>query len=156
MSAAKEIAHVFRWHRAFAKLKMPIKEVEPLSRYTNFTLNHVWEKFDCQTALLTKEALLPLAKRNPELFDPDLDNMNTVRPELKVEELQLAKGAFAMLHLNLQDVWSTVGARMTTRGGSTITQQAFAPVVREEPDRKRRKLSKDLEETSPPPSPPRR
>ena len=28
--------------------------------------------------------------------------------------------------------WSTVGARMTTRGGSTITQQAFAPVVREE------------------------
>ncbi|CAK9024247.1 Hypothetical protein SCF082_LOCUS16543 [Durusdinium trenchii] len=78
------------------------------------------------------------------------------RPELKVEELQLAKGAFAMLHLNLQDVWSTVGARMTTRGGSTITQQAFAPVVREEPDRKRRKLSKDLEETSPPPSPPRR
>ena len=31
MSAAKEIAHVFRWHRAFAKLKMPIKEVEPLS-----------------------------------------------------------------------------------------------------------------------------
>ena len=35
------------------------------SRYTNFTLNHVWEKFDCQTSLLTKEALLPLAKRNP-------------------------------------------------------------------------------------------
>lgn len=81
-AAAKEIAHVFKWHRAFAKLKAPVKEVEPLSRYTNFTLNHVWEKFDCQTALLTKEALLPLAKRNPELFDADLDNMNTVRLSL--------------------------------------------------------------------------
>jgi hypothetical protein len=42
----------------------------------------VWEKFDCQTSLLTKEALLPLAKRNPELFDADLDNMNTVRLSL--------------------------------------------------------------------------
>eukprot|EP00490_Sorites_sp_Unknown_P006905 CAMPEP_0114668682 /NCGR_PEP_ID=MMETSP0191-20121206/36717_1 /TAXON_ID=126664 /ORGANISM="Sorites sp." /LENGTH=93 /DNA_ID=CAMNT_0001922399 /DNA_START=48 /DNA_END=329 /DNA_ORIENTATION=+ len=81
-AAAKEIAHVFKWHRAFAKLKVPVKEVEPLSRYTNFTLNHVWEKFDCQTALLTKEALLPLAKRNPELFDADLDNMSTVRLSL--------------------------------------------------------------------------
>lgn len=52
------------------------------------------------------------------------------RPELKVEELQLAKGAFAMLHLNLQDVWSTVGARMTTRGGSTITQQKLSKLSR--------------------------
>eukprot|EP00420_Gonyaulax_spinifera_P031853 CAMPEP_0197870398 /NCGR_PEP_ID=MMETSP1439-20131203/1131_1 /TAXON_ID=66791 /ORGANISM="Gonyaulax spinifera, Strain CCMP409" /LENGTH=43 /DNA_ID= /DNA_START= /DNA_END= /DNA_ORIENTATION= len=42
--ASKEILHVFRWHRAFAKLKTPAKEVEPLSRYTNFTLGHVWEK----------------------------------------------------------------------------------------------------------------
>eukprot|EP00437_Effrenium_voratum_P037802 CAMPEP_0181474504 /NCGR_PEP_ID=MMETSP1110-20121109/40694_1 /TAXON_ID=174948 /ORGANISM="Symbiodinium sp., Strain CCMP421" /LENGTH=93 /DNA_ID=CAMNT_0023599695 /DNA_START=57 /DNA_END=338 /DNA_ORIENTATION=+ len=81
-AAAKEIAHVFRWHRAFAKLKTPTKEVDALSRYTNFTLGHVWEKFDCQTTLLTKEALLPLAKRNPELFDVDLDNMNTVRLSL--------------------------------------------------------------------------
>mmetsp|Transcript_78268 Transcript_78268/g.175035 ORF Transcript_78268/g.175035 Transcript_78268/m.175035 type:complete len:91 (-) Transcript_78268:88-360(-) len=80
--ASKEIMHVFRWHRAFAKLKAAPKEVEPLSRYTNFTLGHVWEKFDCQTALLTKEALLPLAKRNPALFDADLDNMNTLRLSL--------------------------------------------------------------------------
>jgi len=80
--ATKEIAHVFRWHRAFAKLKTPVKEVEPLSRYTNFTLNHVWEKFDCQTTLLAKEAMLPLAKRNPEVFDADLDTMHTVRLSL--------------------------------------------------------------------------
>mmetsp|Transcript_16917 Transcript_16917/g.30632 ORF Transcript_16917/g.30632 Transcript_16917/m.30632 type:complete len:91 (+) Transcript_16917:95-367(+) len=77
--ASKEVAHIFRWHRAFAKLKAPAKEVEPLSRYTNFTLNHAWEKFDCQTTLLCKEALLPLAKRNPEVFDADLDQMHTVR-----------------------------------------------------------------------------
>merc|ERR1712050_700476 len=80
--ASKEVAHVFRWHRAFAKLKAPAKEIDPLSRYTNFTLNHVWEKFDCQTTLLTKEVMLPLAKRNPELFDADLDNMHTVRLSL--------------------------------------------------------------------------
>merc|ERR1711971_805072 len=77
--ASKEVAHVFRWHRAFSKLKAQPREIGPLSRYTNFTLNHVWEKFDCQTTLLTKEALLPLAKRNPELFDADLDNMHTLR-----------------------------------------------------------------------------
>merc|ERR1711982_12876 len=80
--ATKEIAHVFRWHRAFAKFKTPAKEVEPLSRYTNFTLQHVWEKFDCQTTLLCKEAMLPLAKRNPELFDADLDQMHTIRLSL--------------------------------------------------------------------------
>mmetsp|Transcript_82080 Transcript_82080/g.190613 ORF Transcript_82080/g.190613 Transcript_82080/m.190613 type:complete len:91 (-) Transcript_82080:72-344(-) len=80
--ASKEVMHVFRWHRAFAKLKAAPKEIDPLSRYTNFTLGHVWEKFDCQTALLTKEALLPLAKRNPALFDADLDQMNTLRLSL--------------------------------------------------------------------------
>merc|ERR1719273_2742866 len=80
--ASKEVVHVFKWHRAFAKLKTAPKEVEPLSRYTNFTLGHVWEKFDCQTTLLAKEALLPLMKRNPELFEPELDMMNTVRLSL--------------------------------------------------------------------------
>merc|ERR1712039_612642 len=80
--ATKEVAHVFRWSRAFTKLKSAPKEVEPLSRYTNFTLNHAWEKFDCQTTLLCKEALLPLAKRNPQLFDADLDNMHTLRLSL--------------------------------------------------------------------------
>merc|ERR1711865_1295587 len=80
--ATKEVAHVFRWHRAFTKFKASAKEVEPLSRYTNFTLGHVWEKFDCQTTLLCKEALLPLAMRNPAVFDADLDNMYTVRLSL--------------------------------------------------------------------------
>ncbi len=80
--ASKEIAHAFKWHRAFAKLKAAPKEVEPLSRYTNFTLNHVWEKFDCQTTLLSKEAFLPLMKRNPQLFKPELDFMSTVRLSL--------------------------------------------------------------------------
>merc|ERR1712217_534258 len=80
--ASKEIVHAFKWHRAFAKLKAAPKEVEPLSRYTNFTLGHFWEKFDCQTTLLAKEALLPLMKRNPELFDADLDNMHSLRLSL--------------------------------------------------------------------------
>ena len=55
------------------------KEVEPLSRYTNFMLNHVWEKFDCQTTLLSKEALLVLGRHNPQLLDAELDFINMVR-----------------------------------------------------------------------------
>lgn len=69
--ATKEIVHAFKWHRAFAKLKASPKEVDPLSRYTNFTLGHVWEK---------------LMKRNPELFDPELDLMHSVRPSLAKPE----------------------------------------------------------------------
>lgn len=34
-------------------------------------LGHVWEKVDCESTLMAKEVLLPLAKRNPELFEPE-------------------------------------------------------------------------------------
>ena len=43
------------------------------TRYTNFTLQHAWEKFDCQTQLLQREALVPLMQRNPEVLDLDVD-----------------------------------------------------------------------------------
>ena len=45
---------------------------QSVTRHTYHTLGHVWEKFDCQTTLLAKVALLPLARRNPELFDSGL------------------------------------------------------------------------------------
>ncbi|CAJ1443511.1 unnamed protein product [Effrenium voratum] len=73
------------------------------------------------------------------------------RPELEVQELQLAKGAFAMLQLSLQAVWATVGTKVSKRGGRVITQQAFVPRVE-----KRRKGSPEVEQVSPPRSPPRR
>jgi len=80
--SSKEVAHVFRYARMFAKVKGK-PEVPAASRYTNFTLAHVWEKYDCQTQLLCREALLPLIKLNPEIVDADVDNMGGIRLSLE-------------------------------------------------------------------------
>ncbi|CAE7243334.1 unnamed protein product [Symbiodinium natans] len=45
------------------------------------------------------------------------------RPELQSSELQLAKGAFAMLRLSLQHVWASVGTKQLKRGGAVVTKQ---------------------------------
>ena len=68
--SAKEIQNVFRFCRLLQKAKQAPASA-PVPRYTNFTLQHAWEKFDCQTQLLQREALVPLMKKNPELLDPD-------------------------------------------------------------------------------------
>ena len=69
---SKEVQHVFRFCRLLAKAKTaPATSVA--TKYTNFTLQHAWEKFDCQTQLLQREALVPLMKNNPELLDLDID-----------------------------------------------------------------------------------
>ncbi len=60
----------------FCRLLQKAKTATPPAlgeRYTNFTLQHAWEKFDCQTQLLQREALVPLMKSNPELLDMDVD-----------------------------------------------------------------------------------
>jgi len=80
--SSKEIAHVFRYARMFAKVKGK-PEVPAASRYTNFTLSHAWEKYDCQTQLLCREALLPSIKLNPEIVDADIDNMGGIRLSLE-------------------------------------------------------------------------
>lgn len=81
------------------------------------------------------------------------------RPELTAEEVQLAKGAFAMLKLSLPDVWST-GVKLKKRGADVVTHQAFVPTKATPKSKKPRSLrssrESELEETSPPPSPPRR
>ncbi|CAE7474372.1 unnamed protein product [Symbiodinium sp. CCMP2456] len=46
------------------------------------------------------------------------------RPELQSSELQLARGAFAMLGLPLQQVWASVGAKQMKHGGAVVTKQA--------------------------------
>jgi len=71
--SAKEIQNVFRFCRMFQKSKSAGATAAVGTRYTNFTLQHAWEKFDCQTQLLQREALVPLMKRNPELLDLDVD-----------------------------------------------------------------------------------
>eukprot|EP00386_Alphamonas_edax_P007302 GDKI01024266.1.p2 GENE.GDKI01024266.1~~GDKI01024266.1.p2 ORF type:complete len:101 (-),score=25.99 GDKI01024266.1:357-659(-) len=89
---AKEFARTFRWAHAFHKHKAPAQTVAPLSRYTNFTLNHIWEQFDCQTHLLLREAMLPTVARNPEVMDADLAHSS-----FPVKYLSLSKpvhGAF--------------------------------------------------------------
>ena len=69
--SAKEIQNIFRFCRLLQKSKAA--PAAGTARYTNFTLQHAWEKFDCQTQLLQREALVPLMKRNPELLDLDVD-----------------------------------------------------------------------------------
>jgi hypothetical protein len=72
MSSIKEVSSAFRWFKALQKQKTtPLKDFT--GRYTNFTLNHVWEKYDCQTQLLQREALVPLMKWNPEILDADVE-----------------------------------------------------------------------------------
>ena len=72
--SAKEIQNVFRFCRLLQKAKQaPASAAGSAARYTNFTLQHAWEKFDCQTQLLQREALVPLMKKNPELLDLDVD-----------------------------------------------------------------------------------
>lgn len=70
--SSKEIQNVFRYCRLLQKAKASAPAGSP-ARYTNFTLQHAWEKFDCQTQLLQREALVPLMKNNPELLDLDVD-----------------------------------------------------------------------------------
>jgi hypothetical protein len=71
--SAKEIQNVFRFCRLLQKAKTSPSASGSVTRYTNFTLQHAWEKFDCQTQLLQREALVPLLKKNPELLDLDVD-----------------------------------------------------------------------------------
>ena len=73
-SSSKEIQNVFRFCRQLLKAKQSPSHAPPAaSRYTNFTLQHAWEKFDCQTQILQREALVPLMKNNPQLLDLDVD-----------------------------------------------------------------------------------
>eukprot|EP00392_Amoebophrya_sp_AT5.2_P017044 g17359.t1 len=64
-----------RWVKAFAKARATkTPKPAPLDRYTNLSLGHIWEKFDCQTQLLCREALIPVMQRNPALLDPPVAN----------------------------------------------------------------------------------
>ncbi|CAD7955016.1 unnamed protein product [Amoebophrya sp. A25] len=58
-----------RWLKAFAKAKgaKPSKPAA-IERYTNLSLASIWEKFDCQTQMLCREAMIPLMGSNPELM----------------------------------------------------------------------------------------
>jgi hypothetical protein len=62
-----------RWYRAMQKYKLP-QEIQ--HSYTNFSLSHAWEKFDSQSQMLCKEAMVPVFELNPELLDIDIERSN--------------------------------------------------------------------------------
>jgi len=84
-SLTKDVIPAFRWYRAFLKHKNSTGKKDA-PRYTNFSLQHAWEKFDCQTQLLQREAIIPLMKSNPEVLDSDLDRFGAVYFDIKEPE----------------------------------------------------------------------
>eukprot|EP00921_Rhytidocystis_pertsovi_P023483 GHVQ01037561.1.p1 GENE.GHVQ01037561.1~~GHVQ01037561.1.p1 ORF type:complete len:134 (-),score=12.96 GHVQ01037561.1:826-1227(-) len=88
--AIKSLARAFKWHKAFQQCKSSSStgsvaasaeddRDKKLKRYTNFSLEHVWDKYrPLQTHLLLRESVLPNVASNPELLDGELDRMHTV------------------------------------------------------------------------------
>ena len=70
MPLAKEGQHVLRWAKALQRSRTAKAAAEGASKkYTNFTLGPIWEKFDCQTQLLCREAFVPLMRFNPGVLE---------------------------------------------------------------------------------------
>ena len=71
MPVAKEAQHFLRWGKALAKARQSGAKAaaDAPRRYTNFSLAPIWEKFDCQTQLLCREAFVPLMRWNPALLE---------------------------------------------------------------------------------------
>ncbi|EPR62559.1 hypothetical protein TGPRC2_263080 [Toxoplasma gondii TgCatPRC2] len=88
---SKDIARSFRWMQAFAAVKgkptagscaagtAVVNPEDPTKvtlkgRYTNFSLQHIWEKYDyLQTHLLLRECMLSQVAKNPRLLDPEIN-----------------------------------------------------------------------------------
>ncbi|PFH37776.1 hypothetical protein BESB_001180 [Besnoitia besnoiti] len=88
---SKDLARSFRWMQAFAAVKgqptagscaAGTAVVDPArpgrvtlkGRYTNFSLQHIWEKYDyLQTHLLLRECVLSQVAKNPALMDPEIN-----------------------------------------------------------------------------------
>eukprot|EP00920_Eleutheroschizon_duboscqi_P028597 GHVT01069675.1.p1 GENE.GHVT01069675.1~~GHVT01069675.1.p1 ORF type:complete len:125 (-),score=26.02 GHVT01069675.1:1389-1763(-) len=77
----KELIRAFRWQKALhdvssvavASTSSSSAPHKALQRYTNFSLQHVWDKFSpLQSHLLMREYLMPSIAKNPELCDEDL------------------------------------------------------------------------------------
>lgn len=85
----KEAAHALRWVKRFAAVKpLPLApaagtaSVDPATgkvtftgRYTNFSLQHIWEKYDyLQTHLLLREVIYSQLAQNPRLMDLEINS----------------------------------------------------------------------------------
>jgi hypothetical protein len=83
---SKEVQHALRWYNMLVKARTSTTAASTIKGYTNFTLNHVWEKFDCQHQLLQREALVPIMKWNPEVLSvhPESIYYDTCKPSGKI------------------------------------------------------------------------
>ena len=66
MSVSKEVSYSLRWYKAILKHKESSGSTQT---FTNFSLQNIWDRFDCQTQLLQREATIRLISENPELLD---------------------------------------------------------------------------------------
>lgn len=111
-AAVKEAARSFRWQKALAAAaargynsptlpqgeatlvpKIPTAEdsantkVVFKGRYTNFSLGHIWERYDfLQTHLLLQEALLLQQGQQPELLQPEQQRQERSMVNLSLEQ----------------------------------------------------------------------
>lgn len=87
----KDVGRTLRWMKAFSAVKgqptagscasgtaavdpMDPHKVHYKGRYTNFSLQHIWEKYDyLQTHLLLRECVLAQIGQNPRLVDSELN-----------------------------------------------------------------------------------
>eukprot|EP00922_Rhytidocystis_sp_ex-Travisia-forbesii_P037773 GHVS01056270.1.p1 GENE.GHVS01056270.1~~GHVS01056270.1.p1 ORF type:complete len:168 (+),score=33.73 GHVS01056270.1:278-781(+) len=90
----KELSRSLRWQKAFSSCKnvgvvspISMSQEEKLSRYTNFSLEHIYEKYrGLQTHLIVRESVLFCsAHDNPELLDPHISRMQTIWMDISAE-----------------------------------------------------------------------
>ena len=81
----KEKVGVLRWLKAFQQCKgseanpSAFTRDEKLGRFTNFSLEHIYDKYRyIQTHLLVREALIPTIHGNPDVMDPHLLGLHTI------------------------------------------------------------------------------
>lgn len=121
----KDLGRTLRWLKAFSAVKgqptagscasgaAVVDPVDPhkvhyKGRYTNFSLQHIWEKYDyLQTHLLLRECVLAQIGQNPRLVDSEINACVT-----------------PTLFMNLPGGGSGPSSALLAEGGAGITTAA--------------------------------
>eukprot|EP00922_Rhytidocystis_sp_ex-Travisia-forbesii_P024871 GHVS01036505.1.p1 GENE.GHVS01036505.1~~GHVS01036505.1.p1 ORF type:complete len:149 (+),score=32.41 GHVS01036505.1:246-692(+) len=119
--SAKELSRSFRWMKAFNSCKrvgmspLGMTQEEKLSRYTNFSLEHIYEKYrGMQTHLMVRESVLFCsAHGNPEILDPHLPRMQSVWLDTKTTH-EGGKAALGVLEVLEGGAGTTATTKTTT------------------------------------------
>eukprot|EP00922_Rhytidocystis_sp_ex-Travisia-forbesii_P059637 GHVS01088425.1.p1 GENE.GHVS01088425.1~~GHVS01088425.1.p1 ORF type:complete len:145 (+),score=25.06 GHVS01088425.1:241-675(+) len=104
--SAKELSRSLRWLKAFNTCKnvsvaspLAMTQEEKLGRYTNFSLEHIYEKYrGLQTHMMVRESVLFCsAHDNPEILDPHLSRMHSVWLDTKSNHGGATMGSMEVL-----------------------------------------------------------